>query len=466
MTAVALPLAHLLEVAEVVYRVRRLPAAIDQLRLVVQRLRTLPPNPMHLHMMQMTQLRLAFLYQHVRRMDLAIEAINHVEVLSTKVGQRPPPLLWPSRLSYHVSKEEAQFLRGMLRELAQEDGAHVDYAPLHGRLIERVKRSLLDEQRLRATAEYRGNHLQSLIVTVGESLHLPIASIMHAHLRVVVKCEGSQAVTEEGPSWESLEPNWEHQQVRLRVQSRHATALVRVLNRHMGRDTCLGLVAIPIESLLDDGGLPPTAMTLRVPASVALRRPNLYPTLVLGFQITTLAPTRTTEADEARLLPFSLPDFLNLPFVWERFAARFGTNGDSFLARPFLLQALRRHTPPYSLKTIRFMLALARCEMDCNANASALEWLQKAHTALLVLPKRDGALEDSTIALMTQCLAPDSPFLKQLHTAQEHPISHEYVHMSYSDGDCYVDKATGECLAEAPLGYKRLPWSSSYSVVV
>ncbi|EQC25231.1 hypothetical protein SDRG_16902 [Saprolegnia diclina VS20] len=457
MTTVTMPLAHLFEVAEVIYRVRRLPAAIDHLRLVVQRLRALPPNPMHLHMMQMTQIRLAFLYQQIHRMDLAIEAINHVQVLSAKVGTRPPPLLWPSRMSYHLSPEEAQFLRGMLRELAHEDGAHIDYAPLHSSLIERVKRSLLDEQRLRATAEYRGSHLQSLIVTVGESLHLPIASILHAHLRVVIKCEGVVAVTEESPSWESLEPNWEHQQVRLRVRSRHATALVRVLSRHMGRDTCLGLVAVPIESLLENGGLPPTAMTLRVPASVTLRRPNLYPTLVLGFQLTTLAPTRTAEADEARLLPFSLPDFLNLPFVWERFAHRFVSNGDSFLARPFLLQALRRHTPPYSLQTIRCMLSLARCEMDCKANPSALEWLQKAHAALVVLPQRDGALEDSAIALMTQCLSPDSLFRKQLLTAQEHPICHEYVRMRYSDGDYYVDKATGECLTEAPLGFEANP---------
>ncbi|OQR87491.1 hypothetical protein ACHHYP_08781 [Achlya hypogyna] len=453
-TLVRMPLMQVLEMAEVVYRARALPAAIDQLRHVVQRLAALPARPLYLHLTQMMHLRLAFLYEYVHRIDLALAEIERVRELCLTVGPRPPPLRWPMRMSYHLSPSEAQFLRGVLLEMAQRDGAHADFTPLHTELVRDVKKILDEEQRMVATSEFRSAHISGLIVTVGASQYLPLASPLHATLRVVVKCDGAAAATDDAPSWASMEPDWELQTVRIHVQSPHAQAIVRVLDRRHGRDTCLGHVVVPIESLLATGVVAPAPMTLRVPAIVPLRPCGRYPTLVLGFQLTTTKPTWSSSVLERRQVAFSLDDFLNQPFVWDRFAARFMGNGDHFLARPFLVQALRRHQPPYAANTIRCMLALARCDVAHGVNATALEWLQKAHAALLQLPAKVPALEDETIGLMQEVLLPNSRFLKQLREVQEHPLAHDYVRVASGDGDYFVDKDTGECLADQPLGFE------------
>ncbi|OQS04966.1 hypothetical protein THRCLA_02841 [Thraustotheca clavata] len=438
-----MPIQILDEMAEVVYRSMQIPKSIDQFRYLIHRLKK-QSKPHHLHMQLRTYLRLAFLYKAVDRVELAIDAMDKVLSLCVLV-KKPQPFLWPLHMTYELSLNEARFIRGIFHEPSTQ--SYLDFAPLHVSLVNQVKVKLDDERRMIATAEYRAKYLNGIVLTVGASSNLNFASVLKANVRIVVKCDGKVVESENSPNWQTMQPNWMLERIVLPTTCAYAHIRLQVLDRLHGRDNCLGMMSIPIESLLETGVLPLTTWTLRVPSTMQAK---VYPTLQIGFQLTLAPPVRRSEDIS---ISFALDKFLTQPFIWERFAMKFIKNLDYFVAREFLERALQRHTPPYAAKTIRFMLYLARCDLALpQTKASAMEWLQKAHSALIMLENPQHSLENEVIELIQQAMLPDSKLLHQLKKIA--PLTHDYIRVKNNDGDYYVDKDTGECFLDQPLGFE------------
>jgi hypothetical protein len=129
---------------------------------------------------------------------------------------------------------------------------------------------------------------------------------------------------------------------------------------------------------------------------------------------------------------------------------------------------------------------------QAHTRTAALEWLQKAHAAARELPSRQKELENTILDLMAPLLVATSKITTKTQTTssvlispssfssssalenqhskrklkskfeialekcQLHPLSHEYIAVETSNhGVYYLDKDSGECMLEEPLGYEK-----------
>ncbi|KAF0772448.1 hypothetical protein AaE_002292, partial [Aphanomyces astaci] len=257
--------------------------------------------------------------------------------------------------------------------------------------------------------------------------------------------------------------------VTIPASTKHSMVTVQVVNKVHLRDIPLGYMTLPlstlfasstVESTSSRGGcslltLPPPTATSRFTVQVAPRRPSRW-----------VRPQFTNDVKEKRHIAFALGDFLNQPFVWHSFGARLMRLSDHFLARHFIVQALRRLPPPHDLRAIHMMLDVARCDLACRGNAanatkqqsssvaSAIEWLQKAHVAALMLEPRHPHVENAILDVMQQAMMHDSPFERKLTASLTQPLAADYVAVVSEHGQYFVNKDTGDCVLDEPLGYE------------
>ncbi|KAF0689469.1 Aste57867_19076 [Aphanomyces stellatus] len=483
----------LMEMAEVAYRSLQLTRAIDTLQVLSRR----TARAAYSHVHHTALLRLAFLFAHVRQFSRAVATMDQLlETMDAPTTGGAVPR-WPVSTAFTWTKTEVRFLRGVVYDLHATDAdnakardvaeraqanAYTDFTPLHTELVAHVQAILRDEATVANSAEFRADHVSGVIVTVGESHGLYIANIIKANVRVVVKVEGVSVSTATPPSWETMQPNWNLQTVTAAASSKHAVACVTIVNKVQLRDVVLGTLHFPLSNLFatgvwyadvarsHDGYLDALGHVdghlchLKGPDGISHA---CSATLWLAFQLTTRKPVLAREAKEKRHIAFALGDFLNQSFVWELFATRFVGSLDHFLARHFLLQALRRLPPPHDARTVRMMLDLARCDLACRGGgdqqhtqaakrheASALEWLQKAHVAALGLDPRQPPLENAILDVMQQAMMHESAFERQLRRCLQHPIASDYVAVTSDHGTYYVNKDNGDCVLDEPLGYE------------
>ncbi|KAG9402282.1 hypothetical protein AC1031_006910 [Aphanomyces cochlioides] len=448
----------LFEQAEVVYRSLQLNRAIELLQILLRRTKT---HAAYGHIHRLSALRLAFVYAHAKQFDRAIHTMTQLlhQVEEAPASGALPR--WPVVMAFEFSSMEVRFLRGVLFDMQADSGAPTqdkawhDFAPLHADLVSHVKKMLEDEQYVANTPDFRAEHVRGVVVTIGECHGLEIDNVMCSNVRIVVQCDGKAASTAEPPSWETMQPNWNLQKISVPASSKHAHIHITILNRVQLRDVPLATLQLPISALFATGHIDGKDFHLRTTSSSGY----IATTLFMSFQLTTFKPVRSRERQEQRHIAFALSDFVNQAYVWQFFATRFVRMSDHFLARHFLVQALRRHAPPHDVRTIYMMLDVARCDLACRGSnqkpqASAIDWLQKAHNAALMLERRHHSVENDIVDLMQQALQSESSFERKLNQCLAHSLASDYVVVTSEHGSYYVNKDTGDCILEQPLGFE------------
>ncbi|RHX97932.1 hypothetical protein DYB36_002810 [Aphanomyces astaci] len=479
------PVEMLAEMAEVTYRSLQLPRAVDSLQVLARRIVT---TPAYSHLYRLTLLRLAFLFARHLQFDLAIRTMT--TLLDTVTARGTAAVVaavpkWPVPMPFEFSATDVRFMRGAVHDMAaatatdsaasqqqSQANAWTDFAPLHAELVRQVQTLLRDEQAATDTVEFRATHVSGVVVTVGTCQGLHIPNILTSNVRVVVTMDHHRAKsnqlhtasTADPPSWETMQPNWNQQIVTIPASTKHSMVTVQVVNKVHLRDIPLGYMTLPLSTLFASSRVDIKPWRLLAPdTSPAHSNFTLHsssraaPTLEVGFQLTTVRPQFTNDVKEKRHIAFALGDFLNQPFVWHSFGARLMRLSDHFLARHFLVQALRRLPPPHDFRAIHMMLDVARCDLACRGNAanatkqqsssvaSAIEWLQKAHVAALMLEPRHPHVENAILDVMQQAMMHDSPFERKLTASLTQPLAADYVAAVSEHGQYFVNKDTGDC---------------------
>ncbi|KAH9145767.1 hypothetical protein AeRB84_010352 [Aphanomyces euteiches] len=450
----------LIEQTEVVYRSLQFNRAIELLQLLLRRTKTHAAAYGHIH--RLSALRLAFVYAHTKQFDRAIhtmtQLVHPVEAAPATTGALPR---WPVVMAFEFNPMEVRFLRGVLLDMQADSGAPTqekawhDFAPLHADMVSHVKKMLQDEQYVANTPDFRAEHVSGVVVTIGECHGLEIDNVMRSNVRIVVQCDGKAVSMTEPPSWETMQPNWNLQKISVPASSKHAHIHITIFNRVQLRDVPLATLQLPLSALFATGHIDGKDFHLRTTSSSGYNATTLF----MSFELTTFKPARSRKLQEQRHIAFALSDFVNQAYVWQFFAARFVRMSDHFLARHFLVQALRRLAPPHDIRTIHMMLDVARCDLACRGSnqklqASAIDWLQKAHHAALMLERRHHSVENEIVDLMQQALQSESSFERKLNMCLEHSLTSDYVVVTSEHGSYFVNKDTGDCILDQPLGFE------------
>ncbi|RHY33440.1 hypothetical protein DYB32_002086 [Aphanomyces invadans] len=487
------PVELLAEMAEVTYRSLQITRAVDSLYALAKRISNAPA---YTHLFRNTLVRLAFLLAHRRQFDRAVRIMTHL-LHEVDAAPRDPVVAvsipkWPVAMPFEFSTTDVRFMRGVVMDMAAEvapdaqqrnqEKAWADFAPLHNDLVRQVQKMLREEQATTNSAAFRETHVSGVVVTVGECHGLHIPNILVSNVRVVVvmdhhpgkKCH-SGVSTADPPSWETMQPNWNDQVVSIPASTKHSTVTVLVVNKVHLRDVVMASMTLPLSTLFACGQIAMKPWRLLSPTTdhSSLLSPHsttqAAPTLGLAFQLTTFRPQFTRDDKEKRDIAFALGDFLNQPFVWHSYGARFVRVSDHFLARHFLLQALRRVPLPHDLRAVHMMLDVARCDLACRAGhpcakqdtvtksrpaSTAVEWLQKAHVAALMLEPRHIHVENAILDVMQQAMMQESPFERKLDVCMTQPLEVDYIAVTSEHGQYFVNKETGDCILDEPLGYE------------
>ena len=247
-----------------------------------------------------------------------------------------------------------------------------------------------------------------------KTTELELPSVLGSKPVIEVQCNGRSRKSVEPPTWQSLSPEWD-EDIAVPVTNCDAKVRVAVWNTYRLRETMLGYVEIPVASILTTGEIEPRYYAIQAASSdlseigPVVRLGDSYshrlnkhasfhrchrlvyhgrkhsgiaqrsiPKIKLGFGIQTKPLQRTREIQMLLEMPFSIDEWLEQSFTWERLAHKLVTLKEFVFAADILMEAVIRRGNCKPLYCINLMTNLATCLRGCYQHEDAKTWLSKA----------------------------------------------------------------------------------------
>ncbi|KAE9004642.1 hypothetical protein PF011_g12364 [Phytophthora fragariae] len=438
--------------AEVLYRYKghSLSTRIDVYESLQGRLRgSQAQSPAYASYEELILLRLSFLHaakvtqsEHSwRHLNTAVATMSEIleqrrartRICSSEAAlKQAKRIKWPSaiRVPFYFSDAEVIFMRGFFLQL-REDMMRIpvgrrsswqNYHPLHVELMELVTRSAPPGEvsgsggRMLNSARYRSENLRGLRIFVGATRDVVTSNILLSEPFVAIRLEGKTTPTRAPPTWTNLSPSWE-ENIEIPVSSARAIITISVMNRTrrnsrwQDADT-IGYVSIAMHDLLaahegiTEGKYYELTLSKTRPSDGREENRDKTARIFLSFQVMVkpqplLPPSAKRTAtwatrsgnwdieDVRAHLHGDLQIFVSNRWIWSRFASMFVDDGDLFIAKWFLMKAVRltpelqrrtskvgiRVNTADSLTIVRDLVELSFCY---RANETGLRWGEQA----------------------------------------------------------------------------------------